>query len=504
MLWAAGPSRRAPARRCGLARRALTALALLLSVLLVACSSTPSITIPTQAPTAQPTAAPAAQKPSPAASASTPAPAPPTTRPAAPPSPTAQPTVVVPSAASPAASPAARPAGAVIVATQPPSTGPSQLVGPIKIVSSLPRNGPAKQQTDSIVTAIKMALDEMGNRVDGASIVYDDLDDSSPSRSGWDPDKEAENAQRAVDDPDVMVYVGPYNSSAARVSIPILNQADLAMISPSSTYAGLTKPGKGQTNEPDTYYPAGKRSFTRVVPADDVQGAVAAAWAKQLGAQKVYVLHDTQVYGYGVASTFAETAQRVGLQVIGGPEAVDPRAQDHTGIAAKVRDAGPDLVYYGGLADNGAGPLFKDLRAALGPNVKLMGPDGLYQQAFLDDAGDAAEGTFVTFGALAPSKLTGKGAEWYRSYKVRYNAEPEVYAAYAYEAMRVAIDAIHRAGKKDRGAIREALLATKDYEGILGRWSFDANGDTTLTTMSGREVKNGKFDDANAVTLQAP
>src|SRR4051794_10124270 len=252
MLWAAGPS-----------RRALTALALLLSVLLVACSSTPSITIPTQAPTAQPTAAPAAQKPSPAASASTPAPAPPTARPPSPappppPPPPAPPAVVVPPAASPAASPVARPAGAVIVATQPPSTGPSQLVGPIKIVSSLPRNGPAKQQTDSIVTAIKMALDEMGNRVDGASIVYDDLDDSSPSRSGWDPDKEAENAQRAVDDPDVMVYVGPYNSSAARVSIPILNQADLAMISPSSTYAGLTKPGKGQTNEPDTYSPAGK------------------------------------------------------------------------------------------------------------------------------------------------------------------------------------------------------------------------------------------------------
>ena len=112
------------------------------------------------------------------------------------------------------------------------------------------------------------------------------------------------------------------------------------------------------------------------------------------------------------------------------------------------------------------------------------------------------EGRSVKIGCLAP--LTGKGAEWYRSYKVRYNAEPEVYAAYGYEAMRVAIDAIRRAGKKDRAAVRDALLATKDYEGVLGRWSFDANGDTTLTTMSGREVKGGKFDDANAATLEAP
>jgi branched-chain amino acid transport system substrate-binding protein len=420
--------------------------------------------------------------------------------------------VLVPSAAgSPAASPAASPgaspiastSGGVVVPIQ--TVAPvSQLVGPIKIVSSLPRNGSAKAQTDSIVTAIKMVLDELGNRIEGASVVYEDLDDSSPSGNSWDPDKEAENANRAVNDPDVMVYIGPYNSGAAKVSIPILNQADLAMVSPSNTYAGLTKPGKGEPNEPDVFYPSGKRNYTRVVPTDDLQGAVGAAWAKQLGVNKVYVLHDGEVYGNAVAGTFADRAEKLGMQVVGGPEGIDPRGQDYQGVASKVRSAAPDLVYFGGLADNNAGQLFKDLRGVLGTQVKLMGPDGLYQQGFLDDAGDAAEGALITFGAVAPSKLTGRGAEWYRSYKVRYNAEPEVYAAYGYEAMRVALDAVKRAGKKDRGAIREALLATKDYDGVLGHWSFDANGDTTLTTMSGREVKNGKFDDANAVTLEAP
>jgi branched-chain amino acid transport system substrate-binding protein len=413
--------------------------------------------------------------------------------------------VLVPSA-SPAASPAAKPSaeGGVVVPPTPVVAAASQLIGPIKIVSSLPRNGNAKPQTDSIVTAIKMALDELGSKVDGASLVYEDLDDSSTARNAWDEEKEAENANRAVNDPDVMLYIGPYNSGAARISIPILNQADLAMISPSSTYAGLTKPGKGLPNEPDAYYPSGKRNYARVIPADDLQGAAGAAWAKQLGASKVYVLHDGQPYGSAVAGLFAEAARKIGLEIIGGPEIVDPRARDLTGIAAKVRDAGPDLVYYGGLTDNNAGELFKNLRAAVGGNVKLMGPDDLYRQGFLDDAGPAAEGAYLTFGAVPPSKLSGKGAEWYRSYKVRYNAEPDVYAAYGYEAMRVAVDAIRRAGKKDRGAIREALLATKNYEGILGTWSFDANGDTTSTTVSGREVKNGKFDDANAVTLQAP
>jgi branched-chain amino acid transport system substrate-binding protein len=393
----------------------------------------------------------------------------------------------------------------VVVPIQPAApSGPSQLVGPIKIVSSLPRTGAAKNQTDSIVMAIKLALDEAGNKVDGASIVYEDWDDTTPERDSWQPEKEAENARKAVADPDVMVYLGPYTSGAARVTIPILNPADLVVISPSATYDGLTRPGRGGPNEPDVYYPNGKRNFARVIPADEVQGTVAASWANSLGAHRVYVLHDKELYGMTLANAFAEAAGKLGMELIGPPEGVDARAPDYFGIAGKVKSANPDLVYYGGLTENSASRVFKELRASLGPNVKLMGPDGLYQQTFLDAAGSAAEGVLVTFVGVAPSKLIGRGGEWYRGFKVRTATEPEAYAAYAYEATKVALDAIKRAGRKDRAAIRDAVFATRDYDGILGRWSFDANGDTTLTTISGHEVKGGKWDDAGAVTLQAP
>jgi branched-chain amino acid transport system substrate-binding protein len=405
--------------------------------------------------------------------------------------------VVVPTVASPvtAASPAAKPASGV--------TTPSQLTGTIKIVSSLPRTGNNKTQTDAMVNGIRMALDEARGRADNAMVIYEDLDDTTPNHASWDAGKVAENANRAVDDQDVMVVIGPYNSGAAKVAIPILNRADLVMISPSNTYPGLTKPGKGAPDEPDVLYPTGTRTYSRVIPSDDVQGVVAAGWAKQLGAQRVYLLDDHDLFGGLWSRAFAETAERIGLQVV-GPEGIDPRASDYEALAARVRDANPDLVYVGGVSLNNTGKLFKDLRAALPEHVKLMGPDGLYEGPFLEEAGDAAEGAFITFGGVAPSKLTGKGAEWYRSYKVRYNVEPEAYAAYAYEATKVALDAIKRAGRKDRAAIREAVMATKDYDGILGRWSFDRNGDTTLTSISGRQVKEGHFDDGNAETLQAP
>ena len=350
---------------------------------------------------------------------------------------------------------------------------------------------------------MKMALDEAGNKVGGATIVYEDMDDATPARGAWDAGKEAENANKAVADPDVMVYLGTFNSGAAKVSIPILNRANLVMISPANTYPGLSKPGKGEPNEPDIYYPTGKRNYARVVPSDDLQGAVAANWAKQAGATKVYILDDTELYGHGIAVVFAESAGKIGLSVAGGPEGIDTKASDYRALATKIRGTGADMVYYGGITQNNAGKLFKDLRSVLGNNIKLMGPDGILEQAFIDDAGDAAEDVYVTFGGVPPSKLAGKGAAWYTAYKAKFTGEPEAYAAYGYESMKVALDAIMRAGRKDREAIRAAVFATKDYDGVLGKWSFDANGDTSLVTMSGRQVKNGKFDDANAVTLQA-
>jgi branched-chain amino acid transport system substrate-binding protein len=371
----------------------------------------------------------------------------------------------------------------------------------IKIVSSLPRTGGSKVTTDASVNAIRQAFEEAKYTVGGFTIVYEDWDDASPTHGAWDAGKEAQNARKAVADPDVMVYLGPGNSGAARLAIPILNRAGLVIVNASSTYSGLTKPEFGELNEPDVYYPTGARNFVRVVPADDVQGAAAANWAKSMGASKVYVLDDGDLYGFGISAVFTETATAIGLNVVGGPESIDVTAPDYKTLATKIQQTDPDLVFFGGSHFSNAGTLFKDLRAVLRPDVKLMGPDGIRSQAFLDAAGAAAEGVYVTFGGIGPSQLTGKGADWYASYTAQYEAEPAIYAAYSYETAKVALDAIARAGRKDREAIRAAVFATSNYDGILGTWSFDENGDTTLTTMSGRQVVNGRFDEDNAVVL---
>lgn len=364
----------------------------------------------------------------------------------------------------------------------------------IKIVSSFPRTGSAKQQTDTIVNGIKMAIDEAGGKVGDFTIEFLDLDDATAAAGQWTAEAETSNADQAVKDADVMAYIGTYNSGAAKISMPILNKAGLLMVSPANTWPGLTKPGTGDPSEPDVYRPTGKINYVRVVPADDLQGSLAADWAKEMGLKKVYILDDNEVYGRGIAQLFEERAGEIGLNVL-GHESIDSKAQEFKSLMVSIKAKGPDLIYFGGTTQSKGGQIAKDLVAA-GLTAKLMVPDGCMEEAFITSAGaeNLNDRCFVTFGGLPPDKLTGAGEEFVKKYTDKYKAAPEAYAIYGYEAGKVTLEAIRRAGKKDRAAITQAALGIKDFDGALGKWSFDANGDTSMKVLSGNVVKHGKFE----------
>ncbi len=363
----------------------------------------------------------------------------------------------------------------------------------VKIVSSLPRTGSSNAQTTTVVNAIRMAIEQAGSKAGKFTIKYEDWDDASPERGTWDPAVEAGNADRAIKDPDVVAYIGTYNSGAAKISMPKLNQASLLMISPANTWPGLTKPGIGEPNEPQVYRPSGKINFFRVVPTDEIQGSIAVAWAKEIGAKKVYVLHDRELYGKGIAEMFRKAAPAENIEIVGF-EGIDAKASNYRSLATKIKQKVPELVYFGGITQSNAGQLIKDLRA-VGVQAKFMGPDGCFENAFIEAAGKGnVEGnTYITFPGAPPSELTGKGKEFYDAYLKKYNSEPEAYAVYGFEAANIVIRAIAQVNSKDRKAIVDAVSNIKDYDGALGRWSFDANGDTSLKAMSINTVKDGKF-----------
>jgi branched-chain amino acid transport system substrate-binding protein len=378
----------------------------------------------------------------------------------------------------------------------------------VKIVSSLPRTGSAKQQSDTLVRGIRMAIDEAEGRAGPFRVEYLDLDDSTAAAGQWTSEAEAANARRALQDPDVVAYIGTFNSGAAKVSMPILNLGDLLMVSPANTAVGLTKPGLGAPGEPEVYRPTGRLNYMRVVPADDLQGPLSADWAKQRGVKRVSILDDNEVYGKGIADLFDERCREIGIEVL-GHDSIDSKAQEFKSLMASIKAVKPDLVYFGGTTQSKGGQLAKDMASA-GIEAMLMVPDGCREQVFIDSAGAAnLEGRcFVTFGGLPPEKLTGKGNEFVERYRRKHGELPEAYAVYGYEAACVALQAIRDAGTKDRRTVTDRALAIKDFDGALGRWGFDSNGDTTMRTLTVSVVRGGRFEfeqvlDANAVGGEA-
>jgi branched-chain amino acid transport system substrate-binding protein len=364
----------------------------------------------------------------------------------------------------------------------------------IHVYSSLPRQGTNTAQTDTLVEQIRTILD--GQKVGNFTIKYTDLDDSSAAQNGdWDGAVEQANATKVAADPDAMIYIGTYNSGAAKLSIPIVNQACLVMVSPANSYPGLTKAVTGvtDTGEPDKYYPSGFRSYVRVIATDDKQGAGGAEWAKQLGAKKVWVLDDTQVYGKGLAKAFALHANDIGLEVLSAnktSEGFDPKATDYAALAQKIKTAGTDFIYIGSITGQNTGKLWKDLRSAM-PSVTLMSGDGVFEESWYKGTGDAGNGTYLTFGGVGPDQLTGAGKTWFDQYKTDHGGkQPATYTAYGNAAAQVSLAALKAAATpNDRYEVLKAVFATKDLDTVLGKIGFNAEGDNTSQSLTGYKVE---------------
>jgi branched-chain amino acid transport system substrate-binding protein len=366
--------------------------------------------------------------------------------------------------------------------------------GVIRLYSSWPLTGAYEQIGGDAVEAIKLALSDYGNAAGGFALEYQALDDGiAANNGGWDAGAESANANEVIADADAMVYMATYNSGAAKISIPIMNEAGMAMISYANTYPGLTKAVEGATEEgePDTYYPSGTRNYMRTVPADDIQGVAGANWAyESQGVRSVYVLDDQSLYGHGVAQVFNNAFAALGGEVLGA-EGYDPKAPDYQALMTKIADMGPDLVYVGATVDNNAPKVLLDMRSLMSvDDVIFLGADGLINQAFIDGAGDAAEGALVTFAGVPPAELKGPGADYVTRVSEILGHSPDSYATYAYECTAVVVQAIDKVQEKDRAAIRDAMMATENFVSLLGHtWAFTDEGDTDALTMALNEIR---------------
>lgn len=367
--------------------------------------------------------------------------------------------------------------------------------GTINLYSSFPLSASYEQIGGDSVAAIEYALELWGNAAGGFALTYTALDDGVAANNGtWDGALEAENCAQVINDPDAVAYMATYNSGAAEVAIPIMNEAGMVMVSGANTAVQLTK--ENETNPegyPDVLYEAsGMRNYCRVCASDDFQGAAGANHAfNALGKQRVFILHDNQTYGKGLAEVFRVTFEELGGEVLGF-EAFDANAPEYQALMTRIASAGPDLLYCGAIVSLNTPKLMQDMRTVMpADQVTFMGPDGLINQAFVDGAGEAAEGALLTFGGLPASALTGAGATWAEAMRERLGREPDAYASYWFEVAAVVLNGIDKAQSKDRAAVMEAIMGTSNFRGLTNTWSFTETGDPDTATLSVNLVQDG-------------
>ena len=366
----------------------------------------------------------------------------------------------------------------------------------VTIYSSLPFDPADRKQSEDVVKGMKLALKQVNNKVGDCTITYKSLDDSTAQAGQWDPGQTSSNARKAAQDKSAIAYLGEFNSGASAISIPILNQAGIAQISPSNTALELTKDiGPAGKGAPGKYYPTGKRHYARVVPADHIQGSAQAEWMKELGVKKLFLANDKQVYGAGVATATSDAAKTNGIEVAGN-EGIDIKAANYRALAAKIKASGADAFFFGGITASNAVQLYKDVFAA-NPDIKAFGPDGVAETSFTKELPKDKQGqTYITVATTDPKEFGPEGEKFFKDFEAAYNtAKPEPYAIYGYEAMSLALDSIKRASDcADKAAVIDALFKTKERQSVIGTYSIDKDGDATINKYGRYLVKGGELE----------
>jgi len=221
---------------------------------------------------------------------------------------------------------------------------------------------------------------------------------------------------------------------------------------------------------------------------------------KQDGCTKIFMTNDKEVYGAGLAKNIELAAKPQGLNIVAN-EAIDKNAPNYRSLASKAKGEGADCFIYSGITANNAVQLYKDFSAAL-PDAKLYGPDGVAESGFSDPKeggipADVAKRVKVSVATLSPDEYPEEGQQFFADFEKKYgDKNPDPYAIYGYEAMRLALDAIERSGTGKKEDVLKAIFETKDRQSVLGTYSIDENGDTSLTDYGIYSIDNGelKFD----------
>jgi branched-chain amino acid transport system substrate-binding protein len=373
-------------------------------------------------------------------------------------------------------------------------SGASEAAGnQLAIYSSLPLQGPDAAISQQIVNGEKLALSGAGGRAGSFKVGYVSLDDSNPKSGRWDPGITASDAKTAAQDTSTIAYLGDYNSAATAISLPLINAAGILQVSPGSPYVGLTSSLDAGQDEPGRFYPTGRRTFGRLPPGDTIEAAAQVRLMGLLGVHRVYVLDDQDPFQIPLSDLVAMGALRAGVAVAAHDSIALAPGALYTGEIEKIMHSGAQAVFLAGAGEAGTVALWRQLHAA-DPGLLLLGPSTMANEAFTSQVGAAAQSTYLTTPVLPSSHYPATAQRVLSDYRRDFGGEGGPYALYGYEAMSVVLDAIRGAGAhgNDRQIVIDRFFATSNRNSVIGRYSINANGESTLSSYGVDRVAGGR------------
>ncbi|HXW58776.1 MAG TPA: branched-chain amino acid ABC transporter substrate-binding protein [Solirubrobacteraceae bacterium] len=363
----------------------------------------------------------------------------------------------------------------------------------LTIYSSMPLQGSEAAAGEQIVNGEKLALAQSGGRVGRFRISFVSLDDAKPTTGRWEPGVTATNAKTAAQDTSTIAYIGDYSSAATAVSLPLTNAAGILQVSPASPYVGLTSSLQAGQGEPERFYLSGKRTFGRLLPGDPVQATAQIRLLSALGVHKLYVLDNQDAFQEPLARLVASDAEQAGITVAAHDSIATTSGSVFTGEVEKIVASGAQAVFLAGDPGEGAAALLRQLYSA-DPGLWLLGASSLTEEGFTAQLGPAAQRTLLTTPLLPVDLYPPAARRVLSDYRRVFGAAGEAEALYGYEAMSVVLDAIRRAGVYggDRQTVIERFFATSERSSVIGSYSMQANGETTLSRYAVDRVIAGR------------
>jgi branched-chain amino acid transport system substrate-binding protein len=360
----------------------------------------------------------------------------------------------------------------------------------LTIYSSMPLQGGGRERSAEIIDGEKLALQESRGRVGKFKVSYVSLDDADPTTGSWTPGQVSANAKAAAADKTTIAYLGDWDSGATAVSLPIVNGANVLQVSPASPYVGLTQAssfaGKG---EPERYYPLGRRTFGRLMPSDQVQARAAVAYLKAEHVSRLFVVRDREVFDADVGSIAAARGAVAGVRLV-NEVGLSANPADDASLAQQVAASGAGAMLFSGAATPRAAQLLRAVHAAA-PSVKLFCPYFVAEPDFLAQLGPAQRAIYITTPGLRVDPARPGVPRFTTAYRAAFGAAPGPYSLLGYEAMRLMLDLIRQARShgNDRQSVVNRFFATRGRTSVLGPYSIQPDGDTTLSRYGGSRVR---------------